>query len=321
MKLRQLEYFVMVADEGGFNRAAHRLHVAQPSLSVQIRLLEEEIGARLFERDKHHVFLTQAGKRFQQQARSILSLAETAKIEARCAEAGELGILNVGYSASAMFSNALPTAIRQFRRLYPHVLLTLSDCPSLEQLHSLLDRTLDLGILRKPEIRIPSGIEVSEWYRARLVVAIQDDHPLARRPSLSLSQLSGEPFVMYPRDAGTGLYWQILDMCADAGFRPRVASEVLEPSTIVSLVAAGVGVAIVPDGIQCIHFKGASYKPLTDINALSALYLARRQDDPNTHLRAMCEVLTATYPPRQNAKKVPTPRPRKKSRVPRSSDG
>ena len=90
MKLRQLEYFVMVADEGGFNRAAHRLHVAQPSLSVQIRLLEEEVGARLFERDKHHVFLTQAGKQFQQHARSILSLAETAKIEARCAEAGEL---------------------------------------------------------------------------------------------------------------------------------------------------------------------------------------------------------------------------------------
>src|SRR6202034_4886421 len=114
----------MVADEGGFNRAAQRLHVAQPSLSVQIKALEDEVGARLFERDKHHVFLTQAGKRFQQHARSILSLAETAKIEARCAEAGKLGTLNVGYSASAMFSDVLPTAIRQFRQQFPHVVVS-----------------------------------------------------------------------------------------------------------------------------------------------------------------------------------------------------
>src|ERR1700679_2371234 len=108
----------MVADEGGFNRAAQRLHVAQPSLSVQIRLLEEEVGARLFERDKHHVFLTQAGKQFQQHARSILSLAETAKVEARCAEAGGLATVNVGYSASGMFSNVLQTAIRQFQQQF-----------------------------------------------------------------------------------------------------------------------------------------------------------------------------------------------------------
>jgi DNA-binding transcriptional LysR family regulator len=265
----------------------------------------------LFERDKHHVFLTQAGKQFQQHARSILSLAETAKIEARCAEAGELGTLNVGYSASAMFSSLLPTAIRRFRQQYSHVVLTLHDRPSLEQLHGLLDRTLDLGILRKPEIRIPAGIEISEWYRAPLVVAIQDDHALARRPSLSLGQLKGEPFVMYPRDAGTGLYWQILDMCAHAGFRPRVASEVLEPSTIISLVAAGVGVAIIPDGIQCIQFKGATYKPLTDISAFSALYLARRQADPNTHLRAICDMLTTTRPPQPGIRKQMSVRARK----------
>ena len=292
VKLRQLEYFVMVAEEGGFNRAAQRLHVAQPSLSVQIKSLEEEVGAQLLERDKHHVFLTQAGKRFLQHARSILSLAETAKVEARCAEAGELGELNVGYSASAMFSDVLPAAIRKFRQQFPYVVLTLHDIPSLEQLHGLLERTLDLGILRKPEVRVPAGIEIREWYRAPLVVALQQDHPLARRPSLSLSQLKAEPFVTYPREAGTGLYWQILDICAHAGFRPRVAREVLEPSTIVGLVAAGVGVAIVPDGIQCIQLNGAVFRPLSDITAYSAVYLARRQDDPNTHLRAFREILT-----------------------------
>src|ERR1700743_1288495 len=292
VKLRQLEYFVMVAEEGGFNRAAQRLHVAQPSLSVQIKSLEEDVGARLFERDKHHVFLTQAGKRFLQHARSILSLAETAKVEARCAEAGELGELNGGASASALFSELLPAPTRKLRQQFPYVVLPLHDIPSLEQLHGLLERTLDLGILRKPEVRVPAGIEIREWYRAPLVVALQQDHPLARRPSLSLSQLKAEPFVTYPREAGTGLYWQILDICAHAGFRPRVAREVLEPSTIVGLVAAGVGVAIVPDGIQCIQLNGAVFRPLSDIAASSAVYLARRQDDPNTHLRAFREILT-----------------------------
>jgi DNA-binding transcriptional LysR family regulator len=128
---------------------------------------------------------------------------------------------------------------------------------------------------------------------------------------LSLSQLKAEPFVTYPREAGTGLYWQILDICAHAGFRPRVAREVLEPSTIIGLVAAGVGVAIVPDGIQCIRLKGAIYKQLTDISAYSALYLARRQDDPNTHLRAICEMLATTGLPQQRPRKRALPRPRK----------
>src|SRR5882757_3087557 len=180
MKMRQLEYFLTIADEGGFNRAAKRLHVAQPSLSVQIKALEDEIGAQLFERDKRHVFLTQAGKQFQEHARAIISLANTAKIEARCAEAGELGTLEIGYSASAMFSHGLPASIRRFRQQYPYVMVTLHDIPSLEQLHKIMERTLDLGILRKPDIKIPNGILITEWHRTPLIVAIQEDHPLAR---------------------------------------------------------------------------------------------------------------------------------------------
>ena len=306
MKMRQLEYFLTIADEGGFSRAAKRLHVAQPSLSVQIKTLEDEVGAKLFERNKRHVFLTQAGKQFQQHARAILSLADTAKIEARCAEAGELGKLDIGYSASAMFSHLLPAAIRGFRRQYPYVMLSLHDIPSLEQLHRLMERTLDLGILRKPDIKAPDGIHISEWHRTPLVVAIQDEHPLARRSSLSLSQLKAEPFVMYPREAGTGIYWQVTDLCAHAGFRPRVAREVLEPSAIISLVAAGVGVAVVPAGLQCIQFEGVKYRELTDNGAFSTLYLARRAGDRNQHLAALCEMLSSDSPPRR-PRKAATP--------------
>jgi DNA-binding transcriptional LysR family regulator len=306
MKMRQLEYFLTIADEGGFSRAAKRLHVAQPSLSVQIKTLEDEVGAQLFERNKRHVFLTQAGKQFQQHARAILSLADTAKIEARCAEAGELGTLDIGYSASAMFSHLLPAAIRSFRRQYPFVMLSLHDIPSLEQLHRLMERTLDLGILRKPDVKAPDGIHISEWHRTPLVVAIQEEHPLARRASLALSQLKAEPFIMYPREAGTGLYWQVTDLCAHAGFRPRVAREVLEPAAIIGLVAAGVGVAVVPAGLRCIQFEGVKYRELTDSGAFSILYLARRAGDRNQHLAALCEMLSSDSPPRR-PRKAATP--------------
>lgn len=291
MKIRQIEYFLTTAEEGGFNRAAKRLHVAQPSLSVQIKALEDELGTKLFERNKRHVFLTQAGKQFQKRAREILSLADSAKAEARCAEAGELGALDIGYSVSAMFCRELPMSIRHFRRQHPNVLLSVHGIPSLEQMHRLMERTLDLGILRKPDGKVPSGIHISEWHRTPLIVAIQEEHPLARRSSLSLSQLKNEPFVVYPREAGTGIYWDFTDLCANAGFRPRVAQEALESTEILGLVAAGIGIAVVPAGVQCIQFPGVRYRNLSDNGAISILYLARRTNDRSRHLAIFCEML------------------------------
>jgi DNA-binding transcriptional LysR family regulator len=291
MKIRQLEYFLTTAEEGGFNRAAKRLHVAQPSLSVQIKALEEELGTMLFERNKRHVFLTQAGKQFQKRAREIMSLADCAKSEARCAEAGELGALDIGYSVSAMFCRELPISIRRFRLQHPNVLLSVHGIPSLEQLHRLMERTLDLGILRKPDGKVPSGIHMSEWHRTPLIVAVQEEHPLARRPSISLGQLKNEPFVVYPREAGTGIYWEFSDLCSNAGFRPRVAQEALESTEILGLVAAGIGIAVVPAGVQCIHFPGVRYRNLSDNGATSILYLARRTNDRSRHLSVFCEML------------------------------
>jgi DNA-binding transcriptional LysR family regulator len=291
MKLRQLQFFLTVADELGFGRAAEKLHVAQPSLSVQIKALEEEVGARLFERDKHHVHLTQAGRRFREHALNIIALAETAKVEARCAEAGEVGSIALGYTASSMFSRVLPHVIRRFRNEHRNVLLSLHELTSLEQLHRLLDRSLDLGVLRKPDVPTPLGLAVTEWYRTPLLVAIADDHPLAGKAVVSVRDLRAEPFVTYPREAGTGIYWQVVQLCAKAGFRPRVVREVLESSTIIGLVAAGVGVAIVPADINCIRFEGVEYKKLSDSQAVSSLYIAQRESDPSEHLRALCGML------------------------------
>ena len=291
MKLRQLQFFIAVAEELSFSRAAIKLHVAQPSLSTQIKALEEEVGARLFERDKRHVSLTPAGRRFQQRAISVLSMADSAKSEARSTARGQLGMIALGYTALSMFSTALPHAIRQFRRREPNVVMTLRELTSLEQLHELGERTLDVGVLRKVDVGAPKGITIVEWYRTPLVAAIPQDHPRAASDLLSLNDLKDESFIMYPRGAGTGIYWQVIDLCTAAGFRPRVVREVIESSTIIGLVAAGVGIAIVPADMNCIQFSGVVYRRITDTGAYSALHLAQRGADVNEHLVSLRRVL------------------------------
>jgi DNA-binding transcriptional LysR family regulator len=291
MKLRQLQFFTAVAEELSFSRAAIKLHVAQPSLSVQIKALEEEVGTRLFERDKRHVSLTPAGRRFQSRVTTILTLAEGAKTEARSAAGGRLGTINLGYTALSMFSTALPHSIRRFQAEHPRVRITLRELTSLEQLHELRERTLDVGVLRKADVRAPRGIKVIEWYNTPLVVAMPADHPRAQARSLLLTELRDESFVMYPRHAGTGIYWQVLQLCSAAGFRPRVVREVLESSTIIGLVAAGVGIAVVPMDMNCIRFAGVTYKRLDDVGAHTTLHLAQRGSDRSEHLQSLYEVL------------------------------
>ena len=291
MKLRQLQFFTAVAEELSFSRAAVKLHVAQPSLSTQIKALEAEVGARLFERDKRHVSLTQAGRRFQDRVATILALAEGAKSEARSSAGGRLGTINLGYTALSMFSTALPHSIRRFHNEHPHVRISLHELTSLQQLNELTERSLDLGVLRKVDVRAPKGIKIVEWYRTPLVVAMPATHPRAASRSLSLSDLVDDAFVMYPRDAGTGIYWQVLQLCTAAGFRPRVVREVLESSTMIGLVAAGVGIAVVPVDMNCIRFSGVIYKDICDAGAYTALHLAQRANDRSEHLQRLCEVL------------------------------
>lgn len=227
-------------------------------------------------------------------------MAEAAKLEARCAAAGEMGAIDLGYTASAMFSNVLSRSIRQFGQRYPKVSLTLHELPSLEQLHALLERKLDAGVLRQPDVSTPVGIRISEWYRTPLVVAIPKEHALGRRQSVAVAELKNEPFVVYPREAGTGIYWQVMDLCAKAGFRPRVVREVLESSTLIGLVASGVGIAIVPEDLSCIRFAGVGYIGLADRSAYSTLYLACREEDANPHLHTLLQMLNRRSTLRRN---------------------
>jgi DNA-binding transcriptional LysR family regulator len=291
MEIRRLRYFVAVAEELSFTRAAERLHIAQPPLSIQIRALEQEIGARLFDRDQRHVFLTQAGKHLLDRAKGILASVESAKAEVRCAALGEVGSLHLGYASSAMFTSSLTSAIKQFQAGYPHVLLTLHEMTSLDQLNGLNYRTLDAGILRKSDASVPSGILVEEWYRAPLVAAMANDHPLTKRRVIRIGDLRDQPLIMYPRESGIGLYWQVLRLCSSAGFRPQIVREVQELTTIIGLVDAGVGIAVVPADTRSIHLDGVTYVPLRDKDAFSTLYLAYRERDRNAHLRGLLSKL------------------------------
>jgi DNA-binding transcriptional LysR family regulator len=287
MEFRRIRYFVAVAEELSFTRAAERLHIAQPPLSTQIRALEEELGAQLFERNQRRVFLTQAGRHLLARARSILASVEATKAEVRRAALGEVGRLELGYTASAMFTSSLTAAIKRFKVTHPHVILTLHEMTSLDQLNAVHYRTLDAGILRKPDVPIPIGVLFEEWYRAPLVVAMSVDHALTKRRAIRVSDLRNQPLIMYPREAGIGLYWQVIRLCAKAGFRPRIVREVLELTTIIGLVDAGVGIAIVPADTKSIRLDGVAYVPLRDADAISTLYLAFRDRDPNEHLRAL----------------------------------
>lgn len=296
MELRHLRYFLAVAEELNFTRAAERLHIAQPPLSTQMRALEEELGADLFVRDKRRVYLTQAGQEFLEHTRRILGATQEAKLAALQAATGSIGRLALGYTASAMFSERLPALIREFRARQPHVRLSLSELSSVDQVAALHDRRLDVGVLRRPDMDFPANITVELWHQTPLIAAIPERHPLAAREQIRIGELRDQPIISYPRDAGIGLYWPFIKLCQKAGFQPLIVQEARESSVIVGLVAAGVGIAVVPEPTRHIQLPGVSYRRIQGREAHSALYLAYRNDDPSPHARALLAVLRAKAP-------------------------
>jgi DNA-binding transcriptional LysR family regulator len=279
MELRHLRYFIAVAEELHFTRAAARLHIGQPPLSQQIQALEKEVGAQLFERSKRWVRLTEAGKFFLDDARKILALSDRAMATARRASIGEIGELRVGFTSSMPFTIILQRVVNLYRQRYPQVTLSLQEMSSARQIEAINHRTLDLGFIRPPEIGLPDSLDVITLRHDPLLLVMPGDHRLARKKSVKLSELAGEAFVMYSKDVGTGIYAQIEQLCRQAGFEPRIVQEAREASTIIGLVAAGCGVSILPESFQCIQMPGVSYRKISDPNATTALMLATRSGE------------------------------------------
>lgn len=290
MELRHLRYFVAVAEELSFTRAAERLHIGQPPLSQQIQALEAEVGAQLLERSKRWVRLTEAGKLFLEDARQILAQSERAVVTARRAQRGEAGELRVGFTFSTPFTPLFAKVIKRYRQLYPHVSLTLHEMATLHQLEAVETQKLDLGFVRPPEVAIPDAIALTRLREDPLMLILPSDSPLARKRKVRIKDLEGLPFVMYPKEAGTGIYYQIFRLCRAAGFVPQIGMEAGEASAIIGLVAAGIGVSVLPKTFDSIHMEGAVYRQLDDPAAATSLLLAQRRDEKSPLVNAFVKL-------------------------------
>ena len=243
--LRRLRYFVAVAEELHFGRAARRLNVSQPPLSVQIRTLEREVGTPLLIRTQRRVELTEAGRVLLDDARRLLDQAEAAIIHARRAAGGTVGRLTIGFVSTVDYS-ILPPLVRRFRQKHPGIALKLLELTGDRQQALLQSGELDLGLSILPSPA--AGLTMRPVFREPLIAAVPANHALASRRRTPLRSLASEPFIQFPRELAPRLYDLAIAACQRAGFTPHLAQEAIQMQTILGLVAAGLGVAVVP---QC----------------------------------------------------------------------
>jgi DNA-binding transcriptional LysR family regulator len=273
MELRHLRYFVAVAEELNFRRAAERLRVSQPPLSLQIKDLERELGAELFDRSQQKVALTQPGRIFLAHAKQALQQIELAKMDVRRAVGGEAGELKIGFTHSSAFVAYLPETVRTFRARYPHVTLTLREMRSSEQVEAIVERKLDFGLMRKPKRRLPATVAMEKLCEDALILALPESDPLAHGETVLMSDLADHQFICVPHDDGTGLYDAVIELCGSAGFRPKIEQTVRGVQTLIGLVAAGLGVSVVPSSLASISRAGVAYRTIADAAARSDLYI------------------------------------------------
>jgi DNA-binding transcriptional LysR family regulator len=288
MNLRALRYFVAVADARHFGRAASALAMSQPPLSRQIRALEEELGVGLFVREPHGARLTAAGAALLPQARRLLRDADALVAGARELAHGEVGVVRLGFVSTAAY-NVLPTVLPAFRRLRPGIRLSLAESTSDAQVTAIRDDALDAGLVIPP---VPAELDYEALWREPLIAALpamalipprsplrglpapQGGGPRASERSfgarrrwprrIDLATLAHEPFILFPRRASPGLHDLVTGLCAAAGFVPRIEQEAIQMPTIVSLVAAGMGVALVPASLARMRRTGVVYRPLAE---------------------------------------------------------
>ncbi len=276
MELRHLRYFVTVAEELHFGRAAARLFIAQPPLSQQIQQLERELGVSLFARTSRRVQLTAAGEAFLTEARQILRGVEHAAGAAQRAAVGETGRLAIGFAASATY-DLLPAVLRDFRALYPEVALSLSELNAAEQTGALSGHTIDIGFVR-PSVPHPD-LAVGAVLREAFLIALPETHPLAAQSVLPLSALAAELFISFPEVPKPSYADTVRLACESAGFTPRVVQEVREMQTALSLVAAGFGVALLPESVRHLRRDGVVYRPLVEPAPRTELAVVSRADN------------------------------------------
>lgn len=289
MELRHLRYFITVAEELHFTRAAERLHIAQPPLSQQIQALEAELGVALFMRSKRRVELTDAGQQFLLRARAILAATQAAADEAKRVARGEEGELRIGFTSSLPLTPILPAMVQDYHQHFPRIRLRLREMYTNDQFEALRRNELDVGFVRYNEILEPSGIQLKTLRRDPLLLVINERHPLADEAGVSLVQFRDEGFVAFPDTAGSGLKIHFRQLCARAGFTPSIAQEAGEAITQIGLVAAGLGVAVLPAPLDVVRIAGVRYLPLLDDGAFLIMALAIRRDEASQRILRFVE--------------------------------
>lgn len=271
IELRHLRYFIAVAEELHFGHAAARLNISQPPLSQQIQILEQQIGARLFARTNRSVSLTEAGRQFLADSRQILSQVDDAAARAARLHHGETGELRIGFTSSAPFIKAVSDTLSTFRRRYPDVHIQTRETNTREQIVPLNEGALDLGLMRNTQL--PDTLAWERVLREPLLAMVPRDHPLASQPRVSLRELAREPFVFFDPHVGTGLYDDILGLMRRYDLTPAITQEVGEAMTIIGLVAAGLGVSILPASFRRVQLLEMCWLPIEEQDAVSEMWL------------------------------------------------
>jgi len=288
MEFRHLRYFLALAEELHFGRAAQRLAISQPPLSLNIQQLEASVGARLFTRNSRGVQLTAAGLAFVPAARALLDQASQVAREARDVAQGMAGSLQIGF-AGAMLYSGLPQVLKTFQAQHPKLRVVLRELSSSEQLIDLTHGRLDAGFVHTT--RVPTAFSQILVARQSFVACLPAAHPLAAAASLSLRRLAGEPFAVVSRAVSPDYHERILSICTAAGFSPEIRYELRHWLSVVSLVSQGLGVALVPQAVRQAAISGAAFVPLEEESVLYDTYFLWKEAAERPALEAFVQAV------------------------------
>ncbi len=289
METRLLKYFVAVAEELHFGKAAKRLHISQPPLSQQIMKFEDELGESLFLRDRRSVRLTAAGESLLQDARAILKAMDRAKDNLLAAAGGERGHITLGYIGPAL-NTALPEIIRRFKTTYPNVRFDLQQMGTSQQLGAVRTGLIDAGVVRLFRHNT-DNLETLLFHQEQYAVIVPAEHPLSGRNSVDMAELAEEPLILFPRATHPPLYDEWMRNFAECGFTPNIVQEVGTKNAAQALTAAGMGISIVPESLASEARKGVTFLPLTGHYPALEIYMVTRQDDISPATRNLLEIV------------------------------
>ena len=292
MELRHLKYFLAVAEELNFTRAARRLHIAQPPLTQQIKALEAELGILLIDRSSYRIQLTDAGRVFAAEAARILGEVRNAVLLAKRAARSGAAQVRVGFTESASFNPLVTSAFRRFRARFAAVEVSLEEHPSIELATALRESRIDAAFLRPP-LKTAEGVTLHLLEEEDMVVAVPREHPLGKRKAIDLRQLQTETFVLYPRSVRPGLADAVVAACEKAGFTPRVEQYAPQLSSTINLVAASLGISIVPRSMQGVQPRSVTYVPLRGKPVQALLSVAHRTEENSAVVLAFIEIARA----------------------------